>query len=210
MTELEIKIILVKHIMEEHQEYTLGAEVPFQFGERRADIALLESGYLSAFEIKGSSDNVKRLGYQTESYKKFFDYCFIVCEKENLNEVRKSIPREFGIMLAENKKIIKVRKSKHFKMHDKLSLASTLSATKLRKLNSNNKSKSKSELCENLAKGKKVGEIRNISRMDFEEKYGVVSRILRQETTSTINADDIYTITKTPPSTLIKKTLTRS
>ncbi|MCW4149938.1 sce7726 family protein [Halomonas sp. 18H] len=207
MTELDIKILLVSHIMKEKQEYTLGAEVPFQFGERRADIALLESGYLSAFEIKGSRDNVTRLGYQTESYKKFFDYCFIVCEQTNLEEVRRSIPKGFGIMLAKNQKIRKVRKSKHFKKHDKLSLSSSLSVKKLRSLTTNKRLKSKVELCENLAKTKNTSEIRKLSREHFEEKYGVVSRILRQETTSTINADDIYTITKTPPSTLIKRTL---
>lgn len=209
MTELDIKIILVKHIMKEYQNYTLGAEVPFQFGERRADIALLESGCLSAFEIKGSRDKLTRLGYQTESYKKFFDYCFIVCEPSNLEDVRQCTPKEFGIMLAKNNKIKKVRKSKHFKMHDKISLSSTLSVSKLKKISASKKLRSKHELCEHLAKTKKLSEIRKLSRADFEEKYGVVSRIFRQETTSTINADDIYTITKVAPSMLIRRTIPR-
>ncbi|MBW5801342.1 sce7726 family protein [Halomonas elongata] len=207
MTELEIKILLTKHIVNSLHNFTIGAEVPFQFGERRADLVLLNSGFLSAFEIKGARDRLSRLEYQVESYKKFFDYCYIVCEPSNLSEVRKNIPKDFGIFIAETTGVKKIRKSKQFKKQDKLMLSSILSVEKLKKITKKRELRSKHELCAQLAKEKKLNEIRHISRKDFEERYSVASRLMRQETTNTINADDIYTITKTPPSPLTRKVI---
>ncbi|MDX1719297.1 MAG: sce7726 family protein [Salegentibacter mishustinae] len=207
MKEIEIKVLLVKYFLENYNDCTLGAEVPFQFGERRADMVIYESNLLSAFEIKGSKDTTSRLDYQIESYKKFFDCCYIVCERSNLSEIRKSTPRDVGILIAEDGELKKIRKSKQFKKHDKLILSSTISTLKLKKITGKNKLRSKSELCEHLKKTKTLDEIRKLSRDDFEERYGVVSRLLKQETTLNINSDDIHTITKRPPSSLIKRSI---
>lgn len=199
MTELEIKMLLVKFILEQYENFVLGSEYSFQFGERRADLALLNSGELTAFEIKGSRDKLSRLDYQIASYKNVFDYCFIVCEPSNLAEIRASIPNEVGILLAHDNQIKHLRRSKHFKRHDKVMLASALSLNRLKELANKSQIRSKHELCEHIATKYSVNLLRELSRLDFKERYEVVTKMLRQETTTHLNPDDIHTITKKGP-----------
>ena len=205
MTELEIKILLVRYFLEKYENFVVGSEFSFQFGERRADIALLEVSRLTAFEIKGARDTVSRLGYQIESYKKFFDFCFVVCEPSNLSEVRAKIPRDIGILLAANNMITHVRQSKQFKQHDKLILSSVLSVQKLNVLAKGSNLRSKHDLCEFVSKNNSLESLRKLSRDDFNAKYGAASRLMKQETTLHLNSDDIYTISKRGPSLLKKR-----
>ncbi|EMH3445612.1 sce7726 family protein [Vibrio harveyi] len=206
MTELDIKVVLVRHFLEHSKDFVIGAEVPFLFGERRADLAVFEEGNLTAYEIKSARDNVSRLGYQIDSYKKFYDFCYVVCELGNLSEVRSALPREIGILMIEDDNVVKVRASKQFKRHDKVVLSSVLSVQKLKNLAKNSNLRSKNELCEFVSKNNTMEYLRELSRGDFVEKYGVVSRLLRQETTLHLNSDDIYTITKRAPTNLKRRT----
>ena len=205
MTEIEIKKILVKYFLEEYENFVVGSEFSFQFGERRADLALLLSESLTAYEIKGSRDTVSRLNYQIESYKKFFDFCFVVCESSNLAEIRKVLPKDVGILLANNDGITHVRQSKQFKRHDKLILSSVLSVQKLKILAKGCNLRSKHELCEYASKNNSMDHLRKLSRDDFYERYGVASKLMKQETTLNLTSDDIYTITKKAPSLLKKR-----
>ncbi|NOI92043.1 sce7726 family protein [Vibrio splendidus] len=205
MTELEIKKLLVRYFLEKYENFVVGSEFSFQFGERRADLALLHANCLTAFEIKGARDTVARLSYQIESYKKFFDFCFVVCELSNLSEVRATIPRSVGILLAESGGITHIRHSKQFKRHDKKVLSSALSVQKLSALSKGSNLRSKHELCEHVSKNNTLESLRQLSRNDFDERYGVVSRLLKQETTLHLTSDDIYTITKKAPSLLKRR-----
>lgn len=205
MTELEIKKLLVSNFLEKYENLVVGSEFSFQFGERRADLALLDDGYLTAFEIKGARDTVSRLNYQIESYKKFFDFCFVVCERSNLAEVRTTISRDVGILLVESDKITHVRKSKQFKRHDKRVLSSALSVQKLSALSKGSNLRSKHELCEYMSKNNTLDSLRQLSRDDFNERYEVASKLLKQETTLHLTSDDIYTITKKAPSSLKRR-----
>ncbi|EID0060589.1 sce7726 family protein [Vibrio vulnificus] len=206
MTELDIKLILVRHFLEHSKDFVIGAEVPFLFGERRADLAVFEDRNLTAYEIKSSRDNVSRLSYQIDSYKKFYDFCYVVCELGNLSEVRAALPREIGILMIEDGKVVRVRVSKKFKRHDKIALSSALSVQKLKSLAKSPNLRSKSELCEFVSKNNSMEYLRELSRSDFVERYAVVSRLLRQETTLHLNSDDIYTITKKAPTNLKRRT----
>ncbi|QYJ87523.1 sce7726 family protein [Shewanella mesophila] len=205
MTELEIKKLIVRYFLEKYENFVVGSEFSFQFGERRADLALLDDGYLTAFEIKGSRDTVSRLSYQIESYKKFFDFCFVVCEPSNLAEVRATISRDVGILLVERGTITHVRQSKQFKRHDKRVLSSALSVQKLSALSKGSNLRSKHELCEYVSKNNTLDSLRQLSRNDFNERYGVASKLLKQEATLHLTSDDIYTITKKAPSSLKRR-----
>lgn len=204
MTELEIKLLLVKYFLEHYDNFVVGSEYSFQFGERRADLALLNSRELTAFEIKGARDKLSRLDYQIESYKNVFDYCFVVCESSNLSEIRSSIPKEIGILLADGNQIKHIRTSKHFKRHDKVALASALNLTKLNEL-SNKKIRSKHALCQHIADKYSIKFLRELSRLDFKERYELVTKLMRQETSVNLNPDDIHTITKKGPTALKRR-----
>lgn len=91
MKEIEIKKLLVKHVLSLYKDVTVGAEVPFNYGSRRADVISIHNGMATAYEIKGAGDTIERLSYQIKSYKDYFDFCFIVCEKSNLQQIRKVV-----------------------------------------------------------------------------------------------------------------------
>ncbi|RYU56043.1 protein cII [Aliivibrio finisterrensis] len=205
MTELEIKKLLIRYFLENYESFVVGSEFSFQFGERRADLALLKAGYLTAFEIKGARDTVSRLSDQIESYKNFFDFCFVVCEASNLAEVRVTISRDVGILLAGSDGITHVRQSKQFKRHDKRVLSSALSVQKLTALSKGCNLRSKHELCEYVSKNNTLESLRQLSRSDFNERYEVASKLLKQETTLHLTSDDIHTITKKAPSLLKRR-----
>jgi len=206
MKELQIKTQLVEYLIEQNNDIILGAEVPFQYGSRRADIISLSTDIASVYEIKGAGDSTIRLEYQIKSYKKYFDYCFIVCEESNLNQVRKAIKNEVGLLVISlDGQIRQIRKSRQFKRLDKEVLASTLPVTLLKKNVSDKKLRSQHELCEAIAKKMSLIEIKGVSRNNLTSRYRQMSDLLKNETLKKITSDDIMTITNRPPNALIKR-----
>ncbi|NVF14299.1 sce7726 family protein [Vreelandella maris] len=206
MTELEIKVILADSISNQYPDYIMGIEFPFQFGERRADLALLNEMELTSYEIKSATDRTARLSYQLDSYKSYFDYCYVVCEETNLKEVRTNTPRSIGILIVSNKEIKHIRKSNKFKNHNKESLCSTLPISFLRKNAFLKKIKSKHELCKHISSIYSIETIRKWSRLNFKERYEIASKLVKIEKGDIINKDDIFTLTKKSPTKLFRRT----
>jgi len=205
MKELQIKTYLVEYLLKNDREIILGAEVPFQYGSRRADIISISFDTSVAYEIKGSGDSTVRLQYQIESYKKYFDYCFIVCEESNFKQIREAIGKEVGILVVSLDGSIKqVRKSKQFIRLDKEILASTLAVPLLKKYVNNKKLRSQHELCEALSKQMTLVNIKSVSRYNLAARYLRLSNLLKRETLIKITPDDIMTITNRAPSFLTK------
>ncbi|TDR12467.1 sce7726 family protein [Marinomonas communis] len=197
MNELEIKKKLIRSFIENSPESIFGAEVTFQFGARRADVVLYEHETLTAYEIKGAGDSMARLNYQVESYVKFFDYCYIVCEPSNLAAVRVSVPRSVGIVLVTESGIKYIRKSNLFKRLDKLSLASVLSIQMLKSLiKVKIRSKSKFDLCQQASKQCSLEELKLASRESFLKRYKSASILMKKEASNELHSEDILTITK--------------
>ncbi|MCY9802664.1 sce7726 family protein [Vibrio scophthalmi] len=205
MKELQIKTLLVEDILKNDNNAVIGAEVPFEYGTRRADIVLLQNSVATAFEIKGAEDNTERLAYQTDSYKKYFDYCFIVCEPTNLKQIRKAIGREIGIILVTESSVELVRKSKLFSRLNKETLASTIPTPILRKELNNPQLRSKHDLCLYAAKKLTLTEIKSLTRKSLMSRYKELTLTLKSERGIKISSDDILTITRMPPKPLIKK-----
>lgn len=203
MKEIEIKKLLTKHILSSDSDVNIGAEVPFNFGSRRADIVSLRQGLATAYEIKGLGDNTGRLDSQVESYKQYFDYCFIVCEEENLSLIRKAVGKEIGILLASKDGIQTIRKSKQFKRHSKESLANTLTISGLKRLANNKNLRSKHDLVKYVSHKYTLDAIRDLARQELDQRYAIVTSLLKQDTTQEITSDDILTITRMPPRELI-------
>ncbi|WP_265437180.1 sce7726 family protein [Aeromonas media] len=205
MTELQIKKALVEFFVRKNKQLILGAEVSFQYGERRADIITIENELATAYEIKSAGDNISRLEYQLDSYRSFFDFCYIVCEKNHLSSIRSSVSKKFGIIVVNDTGLEFIRKSHQFKMHDKEVLASYFSIDKLRQLTGIKSSISKHELCVYASKHLSKEMLHRESRKEMTNRYITPSEMLRMDTLDRVNADDIYTLTKRPPSALRKR-----
>lgn len=92
MKEIDIKLKIVEFLLNSEPADTyLAAEVRFSFGSRRADIVSVSSDIATVYEIKSEKDSVERLVYQIDSYKEYFDYCYIVCVDKNLDAVRRKL-----------------------------------------------------------------------------------------------------------------------
>jgi hypothetical protein len=205
MKEIKIKTLLVEYLLKQCEDLIIASEVPFFYGTRRADIVSISQYLATAFEIKGAGDSTDRLEYQISSYKSYFDFCYVVCEKSNINQIRNKIPREIGLIIATEEGIIPIRKSKQFKQHDKQSLMSALPVDNLRKITGNRKLRSKHELCEYAANQFPLAKIRTLSRNYLESRYYLNSNILKNEIEEKLNSDDILTITRMPPQLLVRR-----
>jgi hypothetical protein len=69
-------------------------------GRVRADMAVV-NGELKGFEIKSDQDTLLRLRSQTLLYNRVFDTVSIIVANKHLDEVRKMVPRWWGVVIAE-------------------------------------------------------------------------------------------------------------
>lgn len=81
-------------------------------GYVRIDIAVI-NGLFHGYEIKSDMDTLQRLPRQSEYYSKVFDRMVLVTTKKYVNEVKKIIPKWWGIKYYnENKELKTVRKGR--------------------------------------------------------------------------------------------------
>lgn len=196
MNENSIKIKLIKHLYHGLKDAVLSSEFSFEHGNRRADLVCQSEGVATAYEIKGAGDSIARLPSQVDSYRKYFDRVYIVCEKNHLASIRKVIPSSIGIYIVSEEGIFRVRKAGAIMRHDKLSLASTLSISELKVLTSRSRNMSKVMMCELLARQQTLEFIRRKSREAFYIKFKYGSDLLRKEASYNFTSDDVALITK--------------
>lgn len=202
MNEIQIKTRLLSYLLHKDEEVIVGSEVPYSYGTRRADMMSLLCGRATAFEIKSEGDKISRLEHQLESYRAFFDYCYVVCERSNLSAVRRNISSSFGIILVTDEAVKVSRKSKRFKRHNKEALASILTTSELKKLTRQYNLRSKHELCRFASIKFTLSLICKLSRDKLAARYSPSTRLLKADVISKINPDDIQTITKHYPTDL--------
>jgi len=75
-------------------------ELGLKHGRCRADIAVV-NGHLIGYEIKSDDDSLRRLGDQVETYNAVFDRAIIVVGPRFLKDVKRLVPRWWGIVASE-------------------------------------------------------------------------------------------------------------
>ncbi len=78
-------------------EYRVIEELDLCQGAARIDIAII-NGSTWGIEIKGETDNLRRLSNQIQVYNKVFDYIEIACTSNHLKAVSNMIPKHWGIL----------------------------------------------------------------------------------------------------------------
>ena len=201
MTETQIKLTLIKFLMNNHPDSIIASEVTYDFGNRRADIAMLDnqSNLLYAYEIKSMHDNTARLLSQASSYKNFFDFCYIVCEKENVKTIQKITPKTIGIIVITPKTVKLIRKSHLFKKQSKISLTSILPTKNLRKLVKLTTNASQLELAHKVANSFSKEQLIKISRSYVKERYRDNYNLMKNEMGKELTPDDLLIITRKFP-----------
>ncbi len=133
-----LKVLLIDYLLDVMPSDSLiTCEMPFSDSKRRADVVCI-SDQTHAYEIKGEKDNLDSLIGQLKDYKSCFTSTSIVITEKHLIKAKRIVPKEFGIMLVLDKKIIPLRKASNIKRLDKLGLASFLDIKSLISLLKNN------------------------------------------------------------------------
>ena len=139
-----------------------------------------------------------------DSYKEYFDYCYIVCVNQNLDAVRKKISTNVGIIVVDDISVKRIRKAKRIARQEKLCLASTIPVNELKKIVMNKKGLSKYELCISLANDKSLSEIKSLSRKFLLNNIMKNFDIFHDEIGDILSPDDILTITRMPPGKILR------
>lgn len=205
LKESEIKRLFIESKLLDSNIQTIACEVPFEFGSRRADIVVDSVENLTVYEIKGASDSLERLEFQIKSYVQYFDYCFVICEPSNLNNVRRLLKPNIGIILVSPTGIKKVREAKLIRRLNKISLASTIPSGVLKKTLSKNLNMSQYELCLLAARKFNLKAIKQLSRESFTNLYKRSYLLLKNDVNHVVSSDDLITISRNAPKALIKR-----
>lgn len=203
MKELEIKRFLIQGLMPFSEITHLASEVRFMFGTRRADLVVVEGDLATVYEIKGAQDSPERLIEQLASYKQYFDYSYVVCEDQNLSQVRRYVSAFAGIITVSESGAIKyVRKAKKNAKLNKLALASTVGSSVLSKNFHYKGAKSKFEICTFVSDKYPLYKIKALSRSELYNKCKSVSDLFKRDVVSVVSGDDIKTLSISPPTNI--------
>jgi hypothetical protein len=128
----DIRKVLMEQLLDEYggdPDTKIVNEMGILHGQTRVDIAVI-NGILHGYEIKSESDTLSRLPSQMDDYNKVFDRVTIVVSSKYLDEVRKMIPKWWGIIVVGNKHgrpvLRKVRKGRRNKNVDPYSVSHLL------------------------------------------------------------------------------------
>lgn len=204
MTELEIKKIIIDHLLSDESVMAVGTEVPYQFGKRRADVIAISDNVVNVYEIKSQNDNISGLPLQLQDYRLYFDAVNVVCENSNLEKVRRVTPYWAGISLVVDGGFKQVRKAKITKSLNKLSLLSTLPTTQLKSCTGVTRRLSKYEMCQQFAKQHSLEQIKQLSREYLTQRYYSPTKLLKSERNQFLHTDDLVTLTR-PPTSVFRK-----
>jgi hypothetical protein len=193
MRELEIKRALVEHLVKDAKVEVIATEFPFHFGRRRADLIAVHEGGVVGFEIKSVFDRIDRLPSQLESYRKLFDYVYVVCDKTHLSEVRAKVSPAVGVYICGGNGVRRVRKAKLIKNLDALVTLDAISMVDLRK-EFKLTAKSKFELCKKIQSLQSKSVIRALFRKHIVSKYGASTVIFQKEISAIITFDDVFSL----------------
>lgn len=206
LNEIGMKIRLVTHLMQTHPDAILASEVRYCFGERRADVVMLEAGCVYAFEIKSARDSTRRLGYQIESYRQFFDFCTVVCEPENLERIQSELEDDIGLWCVgkEGEIFEKKQAAKQITLNP-LVLASVLPVRKLRRLvkhSARPESSTQVDFAHLLAASMSIEALRALTFDFLVSEYEAGFKALRRDQGEVLTGDDILLITERFPEIL--------
>jgi hypothetical protein len=132
MQDSDIRKLLHPYLKKENKKYKdtiIIDEFDLCSGLSRIDIAVV-NGVIHGYEIKSEEDNLKRLPNQINYYNKSLEKVSIVTNKTHLMQIRKLIPKWWGVLTIKNggkkNNVTKLRKAKRNPQLDANSLLQIL------------------------------------------------------------------------------------
>jgi hypothetical protein len=155
----------------------IALEVPFLGARRRADVLFVTPDELWAVEIKTEFDNTHGLAKQLEDYAEVFDKVYVATVPSKLGEVRRTLPKDIGIVIQfPNEGFKVVRQAKVRRRLDKYLLCEFVNRARLvHALRQNGYDRLSqydiSELRRLYAEEEKLASIKILAKNSLMEKY---------------------------------------
>ena len=78
-------------------------EIPYLYGNRKADLVVILDNKSIAFEIKSELDNLTKLNEQIRDYQEVFNEVYVViADKFKTSQEIKSLPKNIGLVVEKN------------------------------------------------------------------------------------------------------------
>lgn len=169
-------------------------ELLFSPKKRRADLVCLKDGELTAYEIKGDCDSIRRLKEQIHDYKLTFDFVYIVITKKFLKKIKSIQTPHIGIIVFDKQfQIIKTAtKNKNFKSHlvyllDKYSL--------LRSIKTLDETQSLDYLRKKAARRLSLIQLKKLSYSRLFSRYYPLYHLFTKDRNRHTSPDDLLNLT---------------
>ncbi|WP_440255272.1 sce7726 family protein [Candidatus Avelusimicrobium sp.] len=191
----EIKINLIDLLVKKHLNPVLGNELLFSKNKRRADIVLLNNNKIIAFEIKGDTDDTRRLSSQIRDYLSTFDEINIICTKKHLKRITCLIPNSVGMIIFDGK-FKSIRKAKKNTRVTKENLIFFMRKSELLKnFKIGTTQDTTDEIRNKVARKCPLKTIKRVAFLSLQKRLTPISKLfLKDKGVVTIN-DDLLTLT---------------
>ncbi|WP_071535769.1 sce7726 family protein [Pseudomonas aeruginosa] len=190
MKENDVKRALIEKLVRDSSVRAIAQEYVFDFGRCRADVVCLKNERLIGYEIKSAFDKITRLPDQLESYCRFFDYTYVVCDEKHLPSVEVLAKKDVGLYLCASRKVKRIRTARITRGLDSIIGLDTLPVSALRNVFGLS-ARSKYEVCELIVKTYSSKDIRKKIIENFAGKYEAPTNIFRGEIAGLVTLDDL-------------------
>ncbi|MFL7009799.1 MmcB family DNA repair protein [Enterovibrio norvegicus] len=146
---------------------------------RRADLVVLKSNEIHAYEIKSDFDNLLRLKGQADKYINYFDKTFVVTTLKHFEKVEDLLPKSIGLIVFDRGTFTFKKRGRKKLVSKRDIFISMMTANDLKKLLASNKIPVKSLRrydMEVLVEGLNSGLVRDYTLKSIGEKYRVSSK----------------------------------
>ena len=97
------KALIIDELYDKFSIDIIATEVPYLYGNRKADLVFISNGNSIAFEIKSELDNLSKPKEQIEDYVTVFNKVYVViAEKFKNSKEIKDLPKNIGIIIEKN------------------------------------------------------------------------------------------------------------
>lgn len=191
----EIKIKLLDTLLKKYTNPILSNELLFSKNRRRADIVLLKNNKIVAFEIKGDTDDTRRLSLQIKDYLLTFDEVNIICTEKYLKNISHLIPKSVGIIIF-NGRFKPLRKAKVNMRVTKENLVFFMKKNELlRNFKLGTAHDTTDEIRKKVIQTVPLKTIKKIAFISLKKRLAPISKLfLKDKGLTTIN-DDLLTLT---------------
>ena len=191
----EIKIKLIDYLVEKYHTPLLGNELLFSKNRRRADIVLLRNNKTIAFEIKGDSDDVRRLSGQIKDYLSTFDKVNIICTRRLLKKILLLVPHSVGIILFDNE-FKTLRKAKTSAKNTKQNLVFFMKKQELLKIfKTGQNHDTTDEIRKKVTSKYSLSDIRKAAFLSLKVRLTPISKLFLQDKGMVTVKDDLLSLT---------------